>query len=129
LLIIREDISSHNDTDTIFRKAGDHLVPEYLLHLTGFDNTSKLGISNVLISGSYAFLHVGYDNRSYHVVIDLENNRPLIHLKELFDRELTLESIPRQLDGDVFYSILRDEDGIEEKNPLIVFYRIISERN
>lgn len=129
LLIIREDISSHNDTDTIFRKEGDHLVPEYLLHLTGFDNTSKLGISNVLISGSYAFLHVGYDNRSYHVVIDLENNHSLNHLKELFDRELTLESIPRQLDGDVFYSILRDEDGIEEKNPMIILYRLTFARN
>jgi hypothetical protein len=129
LLIIREDKSSYSNTDTIFRKEGDHLVPEYLLHLTGFNNTHQLGINNVMMSDSYAFLQVGYDNRSYHVVIDLENNRPLIHLKELFDRKLTLESIPRQLDGDVFYSILRDEDGIEEKNPLIVFYQIISERN
>lgn len=129
LLIIREDILSHSDTDTIFRKEGDHLVPEYLLHLTGFDNTHKLGIHNVLMSGTYAFLHVGYENRSYHVVIDLENNRPLIHLKELFDRELTLESIPRRLDGDVFYSILRNEGGIEEKNPMIMLYRLTAARN
>lgn len=129
LLIIREDISSHSDTDTIFRKEGDHLVPEYLLHLTGFGNTHQLGINNVLMSGSYVFLQVGYDNHSYLVVIDLETNRPLIHLKELFDRELTLESIPRQLNGDVFYSILRNEDSIEEKNPMIMFYRLTFARN
>lgn len=129
LLIIREDKASHSDTDTIFKKEGDRLVPEYLLHLTGFDNTHKLGIYNVLMSGSYAFLHVGYDNRSYHVVIDLENNRLLGHLKELFDRELTIESNPRQLNGDVFYSILRNEDGIEEKNPLIVMYRLTFAKN
>jgi hypothetical protein len=124
--IIRGDISSHSETDTIFRMEEDYLVPEYLLHFTGFDNTLQLGISQVVMSNKNAFLHVVYDYRSYFIVIDLENNRPLIHLKELFDRELTLESIPRQLDGDVFYSILRDEDGIEEKNPLIVFYRVIS---
>jgi len=127
--IIRGDISSHRDSDTIFRKEGDHLVPEYLLHFTGFDNTHPLGINHVVMSDSYAFLHVGYDNRSYHVVIDLENNRPLVHLRQLFDRELTIESIPRQLNGDVFYSILRDEgnskEETEEKNPMILFYRII----
>ncbi|EKB50976.1 hypothetical protein [Cecembia lonarensis] len=127
--IIRGDITSFNDTDTIFKKEGDYLVPEYLLHLTGFDNTSKLRISNVLMTGSYAFLHVGYDNHSYYVVIDMENNRPLIHLKELFDRELALESVPRQLDRDVFYSILRDEDGFEEKNPMIILYRLSFARN
>lgn len=125
LPIIREDISSHSDTDTIFRKEEDHLVPEYLLHFTGFDNTHQLGINHVVMSDSYAFLRIVYENRSYHVVIDLENNRPLIHLRQLFDRELTEEIIPRPLNGDVFYSILRDEESIEEKNPLIVSYRLI----
>src|SRR5690554_5443745 len=127
LPIIREDISSHSDTDTIFRQEGDHLVPEYLLHLTGFDNTHQLGINHVVMSDSYAFLRVGYENRSYYVVIDLENNRPLIHIRQLFNRELTEEIIPRPLNGDVFYSILRDEDGVEEKNPLIAFYRLVND--
>jgi len=127
--IIRGDISSHNDTDTIFRNEEDHLVPEYLLHFTGFDNTLQLGISQVVMSDKYAFLRVVYDNRSYFIVIDLENNRPLIHLRKLFDRELTPEMIPKPLNRDVFYSILRDEENTEEKNPLIVFYRLISSRN
>ena len=124
LPIIRGDISSHSDTDTIFKKEEDHLVPEYLLHFTGFDNTHQLGINQIVMSDNYAFLRVVYENRSYHVVIDLENNRPLIHLRQLFDRELTEEIIPRPLNGDVFYSILRDEERIEEINLLIVFYRL-----
>jgi hypothetical protein len=127
--IIRGDITSHNDTDTIFRKDGDHLVPEYLLHLTGFNHTHQLGISNLSMSNSYVFLQVGYYNRSYHVVIDLGKKRPLIHLKELFDREMTLESIPRQLDGDVFYSILRDQENTMEINPQIIIYRLPSIEN
>src|SRR5690606_5987591 len=124
LPIIRGDISSHSDTDTIFKKEEDHLVPEYLLHFTGFDNTHQLGINQIVMSDNYAFLRVVYENRSYHVVIDLENNRPLIHLRQPFDRELTEEIIPTPLNGDVFYSILRDEERIEEINLLIVFYRL-----
>ncbi len=77
------------------------------------------------MSDSYVFLRVVYENRSYLVVIDLESNRPLVHLRQLFDRVLTEEIIPRPLNGDVYYYILRNEDGIEEKNPLIVLYRLI----
>jgi len=124
LPIIRGDISSHSDTDTIFRFEGDKLVPEYLLQFTGFDNTLQLGINRVVMSDSYAFLHLVYENRSYHVVIDLENNLPLIHLRQLFDREMTGEIIPKPLHSDVFYSIIRDEESIEEQNPIIVFYRL-----
>ena len=127
--IIRGEISSHTDRDTIFRKQEGRLSPEYLLHFTGFDNTLQLGISQVVMSDKYAFLRVVYDNRSYFMVIDLENNRPLIHLRKLFDRELTPEMIPKPLNGDIFYSILRDEENTEEKNPLIVFYRLPSIRN
>jgi hypothetical protein len=126
LPIIPEDISSHNNSDTIFRKVEDHLVPEYLLHLTGFDKTHQLGINHVVISDSYAFLRIVYENRSYYVMIDLEKNRPLIHLRQLFDRELTEEIIPKPFKEDVFYSILRDEGSTEEKNPLIVLYRLIT---
>jgi len=129
LPVIRGEISSHSDTDTIFRKEEDHLVPEYLLHFTGFDNKLQLGINHMVMSDSYAFLGVVYDNRSYHVVIDLENNHPLIYVKQLFGRELSEEIIPKPLNGNVFYSILRNEDGIEEKNPFIVFYRLTSSRN
>ncbi|MEB2781214.1 6-bladed beta-propeller [Algoriphagus sp. C2-6-M1] len=122
--IIRDDISSHSDTDTIFRKEEDHLVPEYLINLTGFDNTQQLAINHVVMSDSYAFLRVVYENRIYHAVIDLVNNRPLIHLKQLFDREVTGEIIPRQLNGDIYYSIVRNEEGVIEKNPMIVMYRL-----
>lgn len=126
LPIIRGNISSHTKTDTIFRKEEDHLVPEYLLHFTGFDNTHQLSIGQMVLSDNHAFLRVVYEKRSYYMVIDLENKRPLVHLKQLFDRELTEEIIPRPLKEDVFYSILRNEDGMEEKNPLIVFYRILN---
>ncbi|EON78718.1 hypothetical protein ADIS_0615 [Lunatimonas lonarensis] len=128
LPIIREDISSHNNSDTIFRKEEDYLVPEYLLHLTGFDKIHQLAINHVVISDSYAFLRVVYENRSYYVVIDLENNRPLIHLRQLFDRELTEEIIPKPMKGDLYYSILRVHDGEEERNPMILFYRILSQK-
>jgi hypothetical protein len=76
LPIIRGDISSHSDTDTIFRKQMDHLVPEYLLRFTGFDKKNQLWIGQMVLSDSYAFLRVVYEKRSYFVVIDLENNRP-----------------------------------------------------
>jgi hypothetical protein len=127
--IIRGEISSHSDRDTIFRKQEGRLTPEYLLHFIGFDNTLQLGISQVVMSDKNAFLHVGYDNRSYHVVIDLENNRPLIHLRQLFDQEMTIENIPKPLNGDVFYSILSNESGNEEKNPMILLYRLTSAHN
>jgi hypothetical protein len=127
LPIIRGDISSHSDTDTIFRKQKDHLVPEYLLRFTGFDKKNQLCIGQIVLSDSYAFVRVIYENRSNLVVIDLENNRPLVHLRQLFGQELTEEIIPKPLKGDVYYSILRGEYGVEEKNPLIVFYRIVSQ--
>ncbi|MCH7401262.1 hypothetical protein ACFOUP_06635 [Belliella kenyensis] len=37
--IIRDDISSHIDTVTIFRKVNDLLILEYIFNLTGFDRT------------------------------------------------------------------------------------------
>lgn len=122
--IIRGEISSHSDRDTIFRKQESRLTPEYLLHFIGFDNTLQLGISQVVMSDKNAFLRVVYDNRSYFIVIDLENNRPLIHLRQLFDQEMTEEIIPKPFKGNVYYSILRDKENAIEKNPLIVFYRL-----
>jgi hypothetical protein len=127
--IIRGDISSYNNTDRIFRMEEDYLVPEYLLHLTGFDNTLQLGIFQLVMSDKNAFLRVVYDNRSYFIVIDLENNRPLIHLKQLFDQEMTDEMIPKPFKGNVYYSILRDKVNAIEKNPQLVFYRLPSSRN
>lgn len=130
LPIIPEDIASHRDTDTIFRKQEDHLIPEYLLRFTGFDKKDKLFVVQTVLSDSYAFLHVVYKMSSYFVLIDLENNRPMVHLRKLFGRELTVETIPRPLKGDVFYSILPDEryseEDTEEKNPMIVMYRLVS---
>jgi hypothetical protein len=129
LPIIRGDISSHSDRDTIFRKEDDHLVPEYLLHFIGFDNTLQLGMNHVVMSDSYAYLRVVYDNRSYFIVIDLENNCPLIHLRQLFDQEMTDEMIPKPFKGNVYYSILRDKENSIEKNPQLVFYRLPYTRN
>lgn len=124
LPIIREDRSSHSDTDTIFRKEGDHLVQEYLLSFAGFDNADKLRLDHIVMFDGYAFLFIKDNKRSYLVVIDLENNHALIHLRQLFDRELTEEIIPKPMNEDVFYSIIRDEEGTTEKNPLIVMYRL-----
>jgi hypothetical protein len=129
LPIIRGDISSHSDTDTIFRKEEGHLVPEYLLNFVGFDNADKLRLDHIVMFEGYAFLFIKDNKRSYLVVIDLENNHALIHLRQLFDRELTEEIIPKPMNDDVFYSIIRDEEGTAEKNPLIVFYRLRSTRN
>jgi hypothetical protein len=122
--ITRGDISSYNDTDTIFRMEEDYLVPEYLLHFTGFDITLQLGISQMVMSDKNAFLRILYDNRSYFIVIDLENNRPLIHSRQLFDQEMTDGMIPKPFKGNVYYSILRDKENSIEKNPQLVFYRL-----
>ena len=81
------------------------------------------------MSDKNAFLRILYDNRSYIIVIDLENNRPLIHLRRLFDQEMTIEIIPKPLNGDVYYSIVRDEENAIEKNPQIIIYRLPSIEN
>ncbi len=127
--IVRGEIGSYSDRDTIFRIQEGRLTPEYLLHLSGFDNTLQLGISQVVMYDKNAFLRVVYDNRSYFIVIDLENNRPLIHLRQLFDQEMTNEMIPKPFKGNVYYSILRDKENAIEKNPQLVFYRLPSLRN
>ena len=129
LPIIRDDISSHSDTDTIFRREVDHLVPEYLLRFAGFDDADKLRLDHIVMFDCYANLFIKDNKRSYLVVIDLKNNRPLISLRQLFDRELSEEIIPKPMNEDVFYSIIRDEEGTTEKNPLIVMYRLRSVRN
>lgn len=126
LPIIRENISSRTKTDTIFRKEEDHLVPEYLLHFTGFDNTHQLHIRQMVLSDSNAFLLVVYEKRSLFLVIDLEDKPSLVQVRKLFGQELTREIIPRPLKEDLFYSIVRNEDGVEERNPRIVFYRIVN---
>ncbi|WP_100627921.1 6-bladed beta-propeller [Algoriphagus formosus] len=122
--IILGEISSHSDRDSIFRKQGGRLSPEYLLHFIGFDNTLQLGINQMVMSDAYAFLRVVYDNRSYFLGIDLESNSPPIHLKKLFNQEMTDEMIPKPFKGDVYYSILRDKENALEKNPQLVFYRV-----
>ncbi|GMQ27330.1 hypothetical protein Aoki45_40130 [Algoriphagus sp. oki45] len=122
--IIRGEISSHTDRDTIFRKVDDHLLPEYLINFVGFDITLQLGISQIVMSDNYAFLRLIYDNRPYFLVIDLESNQPLIHLKKILNQEMTDEMIPRTFKGDRYYSIFRDRVNGLEKNPRIVFYRV-----
>ena len=80
-------------------------------------------MGQIVMSDEFAFLRVVYDNQPYFFVIDLENNRPIIHLKSFFDQEITDEMIPRPFKGNVYYSILRDKDNATEKNPQLVFYR------
>ena len=123
--IIRGEISSHTDRDTIFRHQDGKLTPEYLIHLIGFDSSMQLSISQIVISDKYAFLRVIYDNYPYLFVIDLESNSPLGHLKKLFNQEMTDEMIPRPIKEDRYFSILRDKENGLEKNPQILFYRIM----
>ena len=47
--------------------------------------------------------------------IDLESNSPPIHLKKLFNQEMTDEMIPKPFKGDVYYSILRDKENAFRK--------------
>ena len=123
--IIRGEISSHTDRDTIFRHQDGKLTPEYLIYLIGFDSPMQLSISQIVISDKYAFLRVIYDNYPYLFVIDLESNSPLGHLKKLFNQEMTDEMIPRPIKEDRYFSIIRDKENGLEKNPQIVFYRIM----
>ena len=123
--IIRGEISSHTDRDTIFRHQDGKLTPEYLIHLIGFDSSMQLSISQIVISDKYAFLRVIYDNYPYLFVIDLESNSPLGHLKKLFNQEMTDEMIPRPIKEDRYFSIIRDKENGLEKNPQILFYRIL----
>lgn len=125
LPIIRGEIGSHYATDTIFRKEEDQLVPEYVLDFTGFDNTEQLSINHMVLSDDFAFVSVLQNHHQHLVVVDLVNNRGIGQVGQLFEQEMSIENIPRPLGmGDLFYSILRDEESIEEKNPMIVFYRM-----
>jgi hypothetical protein len=116
--------AEHRNTDTIFRKTEDRLLPEYLLKFTGFNSSDPLLISKLEMFDDYAYLAVGHNMQSHLVVVDLVNKRPLFHTSNLFDREFTLENMPRHKDRDVLYSILRNKEGKEEKNPMIVMYRL-----
>ncbi|MAN88749.1 MAG: 6-bladed beta-propeller, partial [Algoriphagus sp.] len=53
------------------------------------------------------------------------SNSPLGHLKKLFNQEMTDEMIPRPIKEDRYFSIIRDKENGLEKNPQIVFYRIM----
>ncbi len=115
--------------DTIYRKVEDHLVPEYLLHFAGFEKEDLPVIEYVEMFERYASLLFIFDKQSYLVMLDLVNMVPLPFLKQPDDTNLTgirVERLPKHLNEDVFYSIIRNEDGMEEKNPLIVLYRLVS---
>lgn len=116
--------AEHRNSDTIFIKSEDRLLPEYILNFTGFNSADPLLITKLVMFDDYAYLAVGHNKQSHLVVVDLVNKRPLIHTRDLFDREFTLENMPQQKEGDVLFSILRNEEGMEEKNPMIVMYRL-----
>lgn len=112
--------------DTIYRKVENRLVPEYLLHFTEFDKTDTLSISRIEIFDGYASLLLGYKRKGYMVILDLENNLPLSYLgHSVHDNlsELNKENFPKHINENVFYVILRDNEGGVERNPIIVFYR------
>jgi hypothetical protein len=127
--IIRGEIFSHSEGDTIYRKVDDQLVPEYLINFVGFDTTLQLSISQIVMSDKYAFIRLIYDNQPYFLVIDIESNSSLGHLRQLFNQEMTDEMIPRPINGDRYYSILKDKENGSEKNPQLVFYRVPEARN
>jgi hypothetical protein len=115
--------------DTIYRKVENHLVPEYLLHFTGFEKEDLPVTEYVEMFEGYATLLFKFDKQSYLVLLDLVNNVPLSLLKQPNDTNLTaikIQRVPKHLSEDVFYSILRNEEGMEEKNPLILLYRLVS---
>ncbi|MHA7131791.1 6-bladed beta-propeller [Algoriphagus namhaensis] len=122
--IIRGEISSHTDKDTIFRLQDGKLTNEYLLDFIGFDSTLQLSINQIVMTDKYAFVRVIYDKNPYFLVIDIKSNSPLGHLRKLFNREMTDEMIPRPIKGNRYFSILRNMENGLEKNPQIVFYRV-----
>jgi len=115
--------------DTIYRKVKDHLVPEYLLHFKGFEKEDLPVIEYVEMFEGYATLLFKFNKQSFLVLLDLVNNVPLSFLKQPEDTNLTgikIQRLPKHLSEDLFYSILRNEGGMQEKNPLIVLYRLVS---
>jgi hypothetical protein len=115
--------------DTIYRKVEDRLIPEYLLRFTGFEKEDLPVIEYVEMFEGYATLLFKFDKQSFLVLLDLVNNVPLAFLKQPNDTNLTaikIQRLPKHMSEDLFYSIIRNEGGMEEKNPLIVLYRLVS---
>ena len=120
-----EGLTEHQDT--IYRKSQDALVPEYLLHFKGFNMADTLHLSYMEIVDDHASILFRYKKKPYIIVLDLANNVPMSYQNQLFLKELVridYEGFPKHLKEDIYYSIIRDEESDEEKNPSIVFSKL-----
>ncbi|MBN7818031.1 6-bladed beta-propeller [Algoriphagus pacificus] len=112
--------------DTIYREVNKNLIPEYLLNFTDFDKNDTLRISHLEMFDSYASLLFSYKRKGYMIMLDLERNIPFYYLQNPINNtqsELNIDNFPKHLDEYVFYSVVRNIESEEEKNPMIVFYR------
>lgn len=108
-----------NQKDTIYRMEENHLYPEYLLDFTGFATSDTLGIALAEINDGYASMLLGYKKKSYHLTLDLENRTPKFSTK-LPIEGYSIEEFPKHIHADIYYTIIRDQEASEEKNPKII---------
>lgn len=114
--------------DTIYRVEGDHLVPEYQLDFTDFGKSDTLRIESVEINDGYASILLTYKKDSYHLMLDLPGRTPKYSMK-LPSESYSYEVFPKHLKTHIYYAIIRDMDGYEEKNPKIVVYALTKEES
>lgn len=114
--------------DTIYRMDEDHLVPEYQLDFTDFGKSDTLLIQSAEINDGYASILLGYKKDSYHLILDLENRTPKFSMK-LPSESYSYEVFPKHLNADNYFTIIRDMDADEEKNPKIVVYSLTKEES
>ncbi|WP_245786866.1 6-bladed beta-propeller [Algoriphagus aquimarinus] len=114
--------------DTIYRMEDDHLVPEYQLDFRNFGKSDTLRIEFTEINDGYASILLGYKKDSYHLMLDLQNRTPKFSTK-LPAESYTYEVFPKHLNTDNYFTIIRDMDGDDEKNPKIVVYALTTGTN
>jgi hypothetical protein len=112
--------------DTIYRVEGDRLVPEYHLDFTDFGKSDTLRIEFTEINDGYASILLAYKKDSYHLMLDLESRTPKYSKRLPFEINF-FEEFPKHINKDVYYAIIRNMDGYEEKNPKIVVYALTKE--
>lgn len=114
--------------DTIYRMEEDHLVPEYQLNFRDFGKSDTLRIESVQINDGYASLLLGYKKNSYHLMLDLQNRTPKFSMK-LPSESYSYDVFPKRLNTGTYYTIIRNNEGSEEKNPKIVLSSLTSKTN
>lgn len=112
--------------DTIYRVEKENLIPEYQLDFTDFQKSDTVRIMFTEINEGYASLLLGYNKKSYHLILDLESRTPK-YSKRLPWETYFIEEFPKHLNADIYYAIIKNMDGHEEKNPKIVLYNLSTE--